>query len=209
MTRTEELVECVRIKGIRYSHLEKLYKAGWTDAQVADFFGVTLPALHRWWKMNPKLKDLRRDWKEEADEKIERSLYENASGFRCVEEKVFVNFVDKVDVFGNVIGKRRVITRVKTAKQFQPNSTAAIFWLTNRKRQDWRRTREEEAQDPLSVKVYNIVQANKTSKAGGNGHPGGNGNGRGNGKPAGSNGKDLPQVTSSVSVQRGGMRIID
>lgn len=203
MTRIEEMVECSKLKGIRAEHLRKLYLAGWTDEQVADFFSVNRSTIHRWFKMNPEMNELRRDWKEAADEKVERALLANALGYTCPEEKIFVHYIDNVDAFGQVTGKRRKITRVKTLKHFPPNTQAQQFWLTNRKRQDWRRTREEEAQDPLSVKVFNIVQANKNGKSGGNGHPGGNG------KAAGGNGRDLPSIQTTVSVQRNGMRIID
>jgi len=120
--------------------------AGWTDVQLADFFGINECTLRRWRDRYPEFAEKMANWKETADAKVERSCYESAIGYSCPEEKIFFHE-------GKVI-------RVQTTKHYAPNPIMNAFWLTNRKFGDWKRTRQETGSDPLSVKVLTMVNAN-------------------------------------------------
>ena len=131
-------------------HLEKLCKAGWTDQAMAEFFGVSHDTLSRWRKRYPDIDKEMTDWKNEADEKVERAMYDRAKGFYAKETLVFCN--------------QGVVTEHEVLKYYPPSEVAGIFWLTNRKRHDWKRTRGEDAADPLSVKVYQVMNQNGKKK---------------------------------------------
>jgi hypothetical protein len=59
--------------------------------------------------------------KEEADARIERSLYRRAVGYSFKSEKIFCN-------------KDGEVTRVPIVEHMPPDVTAQIFWLKNRAR---------------------------------------------------------------------------
>ena len=63
--------------------------------------------------------------KAEADDRVERSLYNRAVGYTFVSVKVFCS-------------KDGVITKVPIKEHVPPDVTAQIFWLKNRKPADWR-----------------------------------------------------------------------
>lgn len=112
------------------AQIEKLAKAGWTDEQMADFFSVTRQTWDNWKKANPAFFAALKDWKAEADHKVERSLYERATGYSHPEDKIFNNN-----------GTPLV---VPTTKHHPPDTTAAIFWLKNRNPAQWRDKQEHE-----------------------------------------------------------------
>ncbi len=117
-------------------------------------------------------------WKEGSDARVERSCYESAIGYSCPEEKIFIHE-------GQVI-------RVQTTKHYPPNPVSQIFWLTNRKHGDWKRTRQETGADPLSVKILTMIKNN----------------GGGNGKAIKRGEESEGDVKSVVTIERG-MQIVD
>jgi hypothetical protein len=62
--------------------------------------------------------------KEQADAKVAESLFKRANGYTCPD----------VDI--KVIDKEVVITKLK--KHYPPDTIAAIFWLKNRQKDNWR-----------------------------------------------------------------------
>ena len=109
---------------VKPEQIEKLAKAGWTDVQMADFCDVTEQTWNNWKKQHPAFFESLKDWKAEADHKVERRLYERATGYTCKDTHV-----------SNYQG---VITKTKLKKHYPPDTTAAIFWLKNRKSKQWR-----------------------------------------------------------------------
>jgi hypothetical protein len=63
--------------------------------------------------------------KEEADDRVERSLYSRAVGYSFNSEKIFCN-------------KDGEVTRVPIVEHVPPDVTAQIFWLKNRDPAHWR-----------------------------------------------------------------------
>jgi len=109
---------------IDMEHVRKLAEAGWTDKQMSDFFEVSEVTWNAWKKKSGKFLKSLKDWKESADEKVERSLYERACGYTHPESKL------------NVIDGQVVETIVQ--RHYPPDSTALIFWLKNRLPKEWR-----------------------------------------------------------------------
>ena len=63
------------------SQAEKLSKLGFTDLQVADFFGVAESTLNTWKHKHPEFAESLKIGKGEADEMVEKSLYRRALGY--------------------------------------------------------------------------------------------------------------------------------
>jgi hypothetical protein len=114
---------------------EKLCKLGATDAELADFFGVSVRTLHRWKAENEEFCHSIKLGKDVADTRVERALYEKATGFAYTEEQAF-----KVR---NSDGSETLET-IEVERLAPPDTTAMIFWLKNRKKSDWRDKIEQE-----------------------------------------------------------------
>jgi hypothetical protein len=134
------------------TQIEKLAKAGWIDVQMADFFGVTRQTWDNWKKAHPKFFAALKSWKAEADHKVERSLYERATGYEHPEDKIF-----------NDGGKALI---VPTTKRYPPDTTAAIFWLKNRNPDEWRDRHELTGPGGGGIQVQVILPDNGRKGAG-------------------------------------------
>ena len=109
---------------------EKLCKLGATDLEIADFFGINVATLNRWKGEYPEFCASLKAGKESADSRVERSLFSRATGYEH----------DEVDI--RVVQNRIVKTPIR--KFYPPDTTAAIFWLKNRKPAEWRDKQELE-----------------------------------------------------------------
>ena len=130
-----------------------LAKRGWTDADMCAFFGIDESTWTGWKKKHPTFFTSLKDWKIEADNRVERSLYERACGYSHPEDKIF-----------KPAGEDPTI--VPTTKHYPPDSTACIFWLKNRKRNEWRdkpEGGEEDNETPITSITIGVVNGRKPS----------------------------------------------
>lgn len=115
---------------------EKLAKLGATDMELADFFEVDTRTIYRWKHDFPEFCQSLKGGKDEADERVERSLYQKAIGYEQDEVKIFMPGGATEPVYAPY--------RAKIA----PDTTAAIFWLKNRRSQEWRDVKAQEISGP-------------------------------------------------------------
>jgi len=104
---------------------KKLTQLGATDRELADFFKVVISTISLWKTEHQAFSDALKLGKEEADRRVEHSLYHRAMGYSHEAVKIFC------DKEGNV-------TQVPYTEHYPPDTTACIFWLKNRKQQLWR-----------------------------------------------------------------------
>ena len=97
---------------------------GAVDRQMADFFDVTEKTFNNWKHDHPEFLQSIKRGKIIADSIVAESLYRRALGYTHPEEKIFQH-------------EGRII-RAETLKHYPPDTTAAIFWLKNRQRENWR-----------------------------------------------------------------------
>ena len=127
------------ITKVDMEHLQMLAKAGWDDVHMAQFCKVTPRTFDNWKKQNPDFFRSLKSWKLEADEKVERSLYERACGYSCPEEKIF-------QFEGGVV-------RAQTVRHYPPDPVSCIFWLKNRQPEQWREKQEVKTTSDITVTV--------------------------------------------------------
>ena len=108
----------------------KLCQLGATDIELAKFFNVSLDTIHEWSNVNEEFSESRKVGKKACDDRVERSLYQKALGFTREAEKVVI--IDDVPV------------KVKYEEYVPPSDTAMIFWLKNRRKDQWRDRHEIE-----------------------------------------------------------------
>lgn len=149
---------------INKDQLKKLVLSGWDDSQVSDFFGVTEQTLCNYKIKYPKFFESLKDWKIEADLKVEKSLYQRALGYSYDEityEKSKTGGLGIKFTEGEVSDiKNEECYKTKiTTKQVVPDVTAQIFWLKNRKKDQWRDKTESEVNINFSAKtIMDAVQ---------------------------------------------------
>ena len=107
----------------------KLCLLGATDKQIADFFGVAEQTINNWKNDYPSFLESLKKGKDKADAEIAHSLYHRAKGYQHAEDKVFCSAAGQVTI-------------VPTIKHYAPDTTACIFWLKNRQKEDWRDRQE-------------------------------------------------------------------
>lgn len=104
----------------------KLTELGATDQELADFFEVDVRTIYRWKHDHDAFCQALKTGKSVADDRVERSLYQRAIGYEQDEVKIFMPASAEEPVYAPF--------RAKVA----PDVTAAIFWLKNRRSQEWR-----------------------------------------------------------------------
>jgi len=108
----------------------KLCHLGATDADLADFFGVTTRTIMNWSAQYPGFFHALKSSKAAADNRVVRSLYQRAIGYEY----------DAVKIFQYEGSPVVVPYREKVA----PDTVACIFWLKNRCKDEWRDKQEVE-----------------------------------------------------------------
>lgn len=116
---------------------KNLCEQGVTDAELANFFKVNERTLNNWKKQFPLFFQSLKRGKEMADAQVEASLFQRATGYSVPD--VHISSYE-----GN-------ITVTPIIKHFAPDVTAQIFWLKNRKPQDWRDKQDIEHTGQITV----------------------------------------------------------
>lgn len=121
---------------------------GLTDEQIATNVGINVATLYDWKNKYPNIAEALKDGKDVADRQVENALFKSALGYTFDE------------VTKELKDDELVVTKV-VHKEVQPNTTAQIFWLKNRKRAEWR-DRVENAitgADGGAVKVETLTES--------------------------------------------------
>lgn len=82
---------------------------GLIDKQIYKNMGISRTTFYKWKSENSEFADLLKRGKEIADREVENALFKSATGFIGPDDKYY-----------------------------PPNTTAQIFWLKNRKKDDWK-----------------------------------------------------------------------
>lgn len=102
----------------------ELCAAGATDFELAEAFEVVARTIYRWKAEHPEFSQAIALGKGAPDDRVEASLYHKAIGYTFESEKVF-QFQGQ-------------IFRAATVEHVPPDTTAATFWLKNRRPDQWR-----------------------------------------------------------------------
>lgn len=116
---------------------EKLCLLGATDNELGDFFGVRRETIWAWGQKYEEFSNALKAGKAAADERVAQSLYHRAVGYTFDGEKVF-------QFQGEIV-------RAKVREHVPPDTTAMIFWLKNRRPDEWRDKREIEHSGSIDI----------------------------------------------------------
>lgn len=123
---------------------EALCRLGATDQELADFFDVSDRTLNRWKITRPEFAEALKRGKEPADDRVQDSLYHKAMGLEYEEAhpvklKKIIYGAD-----GKKIQEEERVEIVMVKKIIPADTTAAIFWLKNRRAEEWRDVQRHE-----------------------------------------------------------------
>jgi hypothetical protein len=108
--------------------------AGATDVEVCEMVACSEATLYAYLRREPSFLKPRKEAKDHADARVEKSLFKRANGYET--EEITTTAVPGKDENGRPIAVPVKI--VKTKSRVAPDTAAAIFWLKNRKRDQWR-----------------------------------------------------------------------
>lgn len=108
----------------------KIAELGATDREAADFFDVDEATIYRWKHSSPEFCEALKVGKAVADDRVEQTLYRRALGYSHDAVKIL-----------QYEGEPVIVPHVQ---HYPPDTTAAIFWLKNRRPEEWRDKHEVE-----------------------------------------------------------------
>lgn len=111
-------------------------KKGLTEEEICKLLSVSTSAFANYKNEYVELQDALKEGKTVADDTVVQALYKTAVGYDYTEQAV-TNSGDIVEV----------------RKYSKPNTTAQIFWLKNRRRDDWRDKQEVEHSGGMDFEV--------------------------------------------------------
>lgn len=111
---------------------KKLCRLGAKDTELANFFEVDVATINRWKNDHDAFCESLKDGKEAADAEVADRLFKRATGY---EHKA-------VKITASPDGREHVTEYIE---RYPPDTTAAIFWLKNRRPDLWRDKTENAA----------------------------------------------------------------
>lgn len=105
--------------------LEGWARDGLTDEQIAKNIGISRASLYEWKKKEVDISDALKKGKEIVDFEVENALLKKALGYTITLNK------QKVTKDGDVVD-------ITEEVHVPPDTTAQIFWLKNRKPNNWK-----------------------------------------------------------------------
>lgn len=111
--------------------VEAWARNGLTDEQIAKNLGISKDTFYKYKKEHTDFSDSLKRGKEVVDIEVENALLKRALGYKYDEVTKEIN---------ETTGKLQ-ISKIVT-KEVIPDTTAQIFWLKNRKPEEWRDRKE-------------------------------------------------------------------
>jgi transposase-like protein len=122
--------------------IEGWARDGLTDEQISKNMGVAYSTLREWVKKYSALSAALKKSKEVVDREVESALYKKAIGHTMTEQQAIKLKTVHYDNGKRVLEEERVEI-VEVERAIPPDTTAQIFWLKNRKPNDWRDKHEQ------------------------------------------------------------------
>lgn len=121
--------------------LEAWARNGLTDEQIAHNMGVSVATLSNYKNKYLEILEALKKGKEVVDIEVENALLKRALGYQY----------DEVTFEGGVETKR-------VTKEVQPDTTAQIFWLKNRRPDLWRDKQNIELSKPIDESIKEMEE---------------------------------------------------
>lgn len=129
--------------------LESWARDGLTNEQIASNMGITRKTLAEWKTKYSDICDALKRGKAVVDIQVENALLKRALGY-SYDEVTRERVLDYDPSTGQVVGSHMEITKT-VKKEVQGDTTAQIFWLKNRRPEQWRDKRDVSVEGEIST----------------------------------------------------------
>ena len=124
--------------------LESWARDGLTDEQIAANIGISRKTLYEWKSKYSDICDTLKRGKEVVDIQVENALLKRALGYTYKE-------VTREKIFNPETGQYKLMPTKEVTKEVVPDTTAQIFWLKNRRPEQWRDKRDVSVEGELNT----------------------------------------------------------
>lgn len=124
--------------------LEAWARDGLTDEQIAANMGVNVATLYRYKQSYCEICNALKRGKEVVDIQVENALLKRALGYSYKE-------VTREKIFNPETGQYELMPTKEVTKEVVPDTTAQIFWLKNRRPEQWRDKRDVSVEGELNT----------------------------------------------------------
>ncbi|WP_354314630.1 helix-turn-helix domain-containing protein [Sporosarcina psychrophila] len=145
--RRGKFVEWLKSEGL--IKIEGWARDGLTDEQIAANIGISRSTLNEWKKKYSDISDTLKRGKEVVDRQVENALLKRALGYQYNEVTQEKTWSDDLGIY------EMSVTKI-VIKEVNPDVTAQIFWLKNRKPKDWRD--KQDIQHSGNVEINNPMK---------------------------------------------------
>lgn len=128
--------------------IEGWARDGLTDEQIAENIGIATCTLYEWKNKHAEIAEALKKGKEVVDRQVENALFERALGGVHEVRKTFKVKETFYDEEGRKCEKEELKTGIDEV-YIPGDTTAQIFWLKNRKPDQWRD--KQEIQDTTAI----------------------------------------------------------
>ena len=119
--------------------IEGWARDGLTEEQIAKNMGVSRSTLSDYKVKYPDILRAIKNSKEVADREVENALFNKATGYTVkLKKPMKVRHVEYDEVSGRKIAEYERIEYIEEEVHVPADTTAQIFWLKNRKPNEWR-----------------------------------------------------------------------
>lgn len=132
--------------------VEGYARDGLTDEQIAYNLGISTTTFYEYKKAYTEFSEALKKGKEVIDRQVENALLKRALGYNYIET------TREADENGTLY-----ITKEVT-KEVQPDTTAQIFWLKNRKPKEWRDKQEIEHSGETTMNVNTMTNEERQKR---------------------------------------------
>ena len=119
--------------------IEGWARDGLTEEQIAKNMGVSRSTLSDYKVKYPDILRAIKNSKEVADREVENALFHKATGYTVkLKKPMKVRHVEYDEVSGRKVAEYERIEYIEEEVHVPADTTAQIFWLKNRKPNEWR-----------------------------------------------------------------------
>ena len=119
--------------------IEGWARDGLTEEQIAKNMGVSRSTLSDYKVKYPDILRAIKNSKEVADREVENALFNKATGYTVkLKKPMKVRHVEYDEVSGRKVAEYERIEYIEEEVHVPADTTAQIFWLKNRKSNEWR-----------------------------------------------------------------------
>lgn len=123
---------------------------GLTDEQIAKNMGINRRTLTDWKNKYDPISLTLKNNKEIVDTQVENALLKRALGYSYTEST-------RERKLNEDTGEYEMVTTKEVVKEIVPDTTAQIFWLKNRKPDEWRDKRTVDTNNDTASNLLEII----------------------------------------------------